>query len=207
MPDVPSPEESPDMGEMFRKRSPDNADEWLRGVGGAGAAPGTCRVATTSLDERPSQSRLGLGAQWHAVRRPAGPPSGVHLCQRHDPARLHAGAARHARLPPEDAVGVPRPHDLVPPRLRAGRVAALRPGVPVGVRRSRPGHRPGKFSADGVLVATVAQEARSGTAADPAAVARPSRGCRSADRGPRTRRLRSHGVWCTVITPPVPSTV
>jgi acyl-CoA thioesterase II len=29
MPDVPSPEESRDMGEMFRKRSPENADEWL----------------------------------------------------------------------------------------------------------------------------------------------------------------------------------
>jgi acyl-CoA thioesterase-2 len=30
MPDVTSPDESTDMGEMFRKRSPDNADEWLR---------------------------------------------------------------------------------------------------------------------------------------------------------------------------------
>ena len=30
MPDVTPPGDSPDMGEMFRKRSPDNADEWLR---------------------------------------------------------------------------------------------------------------------------------------------------------------------------------
>ncbi len=29
MPEVPSPDECVDMGELFRRRSPDNADEWL----------------------------------------------------------------------------------------------------------------------------------------------------------------------------------
>src|SRR6476660_4128224 len=29
MPDVPSPEDSMDMGELFRRRAPRNADEWL----------------------------------------------------------------------------------------------------------------------------------------------------------------------------------
>jgi acyl-CoA thioesterase-2 len=62
MPDVPTPAESPDMGELFRARSPENADEWikewaaleLRWVGDSrpgGAIPG---------DERPSQSRLWI---------------------------------------------------------------------------------------------------------------------------------------------------
>ncbi|MGH3330047.1 MAG: acyl-CoA thioesterase [Nocardioidaceae bacterium] len=62
MPDVTSPEESLDMGELFRKRSPDNADEWLREwaalelrwVGDSregGNIPG---------DEHPSQSRLWI---------------------------------------------------------------------------------------------------------------------------------------------------
>jgi acyl-CoA thioesterase-2 len=62
MPDVPTPEEALDMGEMFRRRSPESADEWLkewaalelRWVGDSrpgGAIPG---------DERPSQSRLWI---------------------------------------------------------------------------------------------------------------------------------------------------
>ncbi len=62
MPQVPSPADSPDMGEMFRARSPENADEWLqewaalelRWVGDSregGAIPGT---------ERPAQSRLWI---------------------------------------------------------------------------------------------------------------------------------------------------
>ena len=62
MPEVPSPAESPDMGEMFRARSPESADEWLtewaalelRWVGDSrkgGVIPN---------DERPSQSRLWI---------------------------------------------------------------------------------------------------------------------------------------------------
>jgi acyl-CoA thioesterase-2 len=62
MPLVPSPEEALDLGEMFRRRSPERADEWvrewaaleLRYIGDSrpgGAIPG---------DERPAQSRLWL---------------------------------------------------------------------------------------------------------------------------------------------------
>jgi acyl-CoA thioesterase-2 len=62
MPDVPTPEESPDMGEMFRKRSPDNADEWLREWAAlelrwvGDSRPG----GNIPNDERPSQSRLWI---------------------------------------------------------------------------------------------------------------------------------------------------
>ena len=63
MPPVPGPDESPDMGEMFRARSPENADEWLkewaalelRYIGdsrhGGGALPS---------EEHPAQSRLWI---------------------------------------------------------------------------------------------------------------------------------------------------
>jgi acyl-CoA thioesterase-2 len=62
MPQVPSPDESPDLGELFRERSPKNADEWLtewaalemRWVGDS--RPG----GMLPNDERPAQSRLWI---------------------------------------------------------------------------------------------------------------------------------------------------
>ncbi len=62
MPEVPSPADSPDMAELFRQRSPENADQWLdewavlemRWVGDSrdgGRLPN---------DERPAQSRLWI---------------------------------------------------------------------------------------------------------------------------------------------------
>jgi acyl-CoA thioesterase II len=62
MPAVPSPDDSPDMGEMFRRRSPDDAEEWLkewaalelRWIGDSrdgGLLP---------HDQRPAQSRLWI---------------------------------------------------------------------------------------------------------------------------------------------------
>ena len=63
MPEVPSPEESLDMGEVFRRQSRDHADEWvaewaaleLRAIGdsrpGGGVLP---------ADERPARSRLWI---------------------------------------------------------------------------------------------------------------------------------------------------
>jgi acyl-CoA thioesterase-2 len=62
MPDVPPPSECIDLGAIFRKRSPENADEWirewaaleLRYVGDS--RPG----GTIPNDERPSQSRLWI---------------------------------------------------------------------------------------------------------------------------------------------------
>ncbi len=62
MPQVPSPEDSPDMGEMFRKRAPDNADEWLREWAAlelrwvGDSRPG----GVLPNDERPAQSRLWI---------------------------------------------------------------------------------------------------------------------------------------------------
>ena len=62
MPDVTSPDESPDMGEMFRRRSPDNADEWLREWAAlelrwvGDSRPG----GNLPHDERPAQSRLWI---------------------------------------------------------------------------------------------------------------------------------------------------
>ena len=62
MPAVTSPEESADMGELFRRRSPGNADEWLREwaalelryVGDSRAG------GNIPSDERPSQSRFWI---------------------------------------------------------------------------------------------------------------------------------------------------
>ena len=58
---------------------------------------------------------------------------------------------------PGHAVGLAGPHDLVPPAVPGRRVVALRPGVPLRLRRPRAGA--GRvFTEDGDLVATVAQE-------------------------------------------------
>jgi acyl-CoA thioesterase-2 len=62
MPEVPSPDELEDMGEVFRRRSPENADEWLREWAALGlrwvgdSRPG----GKLPSDERPSQSRLWI---------------------------------------------------------------------------------------------------------------------------------------------------
>jgi acyl-CoA thioesterase-2 len=62
MPLVPSPEESPDMGEMFRKRSPELADEWLAEWAALGLRwVGDSRAGgALPNDERPAQSRLWI---------------------------------------------------------------------------------------------------------------------------------------------------
>jgi acyl-CoA thioesterase-2 len=62
MPDVPPPGDSPDMGEMFRKRSPDNADEWLREWAALELRwVGDSRPGGNLPDEeRPAQSRLWI---------------------------------------------------------------------------------------------------------------------------------------------------
>jgi acyl-CoA thioesterase II len=62
MPDVPSPDESPDMGEMFRSRSPENADEWLNEWAAlelrhVGDSRDGGNIAT---EEHPAQSRLWI---------------------------------------------------------------------------------------------------------------------------------------------------
>ena len=62
MPQVPSPEESPDMGELFRARSPESADEWLREWAALELRwIGDSRDGgVLSNDERPAQSRLWI---------------------------------------------------------------------------------------------------------------------------------------------------
>ena len=63
MPDVPSPEECQDMGELVSRRSPEHADQWraewaaleLRAIGDS--RPGSGVLA---CDERPAQSRLWI---------------------------------------------------------------------------------------------------------------------------------------------------
>jgi acyl-CoA thioesterase II len=62
MPEVPSPEDSMDMGELFRRRAPANADEWLtewaalelRAIGDS--RPG----GRLPIDGRPARSRLWI---------------------------------------------------------------------------------------------------------------------------------------------------
>jgi acyl-CoA thioesterase-2 len=62
MPEVASPEESVDMGELFRQRSPDNAEEWLREWAAlelryvGDSRPGGSMPST----EHPSQARLWI---------------------------------------------------------------------------------------------------------------------------------------------------
>jgi acyl-CoA thioesterase-2 len=62
MPDVPAPEDSADMGELFRRRAPGNAEQWLtewaaldlRAIGDS--RPG----GRIPIDGRPAQSRLWI---------------------------------------------------------------------------------------------------------------------------------------------------
>ena len=58
----------------------------------------------------------------------------------------------------EGAVGLARPHDLVPPAVPRRRVVALRPALALGLGWPRPGVRPGVHRRTARLVATVAQE-------------------------------------------------
>ena len=62
MPDVPAPEDSLDMGELFRRRAPENADEWLERVGGPRAARHRRLPPRRAApdDERPRASRLWI---------------------------------------------------------------------------------------------------------------------------------------------------
>ncbi len=62
MPEVPSPADSADMAELFRRRSPDNADEWLREWAALELRwIGDSRTGgDLPNDERPAQSRLWI---------------------------------------------------------------------------------------------------------------------------------------------------
>ena len=201
MPDVPSPEESPDMGEMFRKRSPDNADEWLREWAAlelrwvGDSSPGRQHPRRRA----PSQSRL-----WIKVSGTLSDDPLIHqaaFTYASDMTLLVPRWCRTACTSPTRRCSR-RPSTTRSGSTAAarGRVAALRPGVPWRPA-PRPGHRPG-----------VQRRRRAGRhggpgGPDPAPRLTPAAGTVASAADRRTRRLRSHGVWCTVITPPVPSTV
>ncbi len=143
MPEAPRPAESLDMGEMFRRRSPETAEEWLkewaalemRWVGDSrpgGVIPG---------DERPSQSRL-----WIRVSGALPDDALIHraaLTYASDMSLLGSTLVPHGMRvsDPTHAVGLPRPLHLVPPAVPGRRVAALRPGLALGLRRPWAGHR------------------------------------------------------------------
>ncbi len=62
MPDVPSPADSPDLAELYKRRSPDSGEEWLREwaaleIRWVGDSRPGGRIPN---DERPSQSRLWI---------------------------------------------------------------------------------------------------------------------------------------------------
>ena len=77
-----------------------------------------------------------------AARRPARAHVRAHVRVGHDPARHRpaAGRRRASRRGPADD-GEPRPRHVVPPPVPRRRVAALRAGHAVGVRRPGPGPR------------------------------------------------------------------
>jgi acyl-CoA thioesterase-2 len=159
MPEVPSPAESVDMGEVFRRRSPDNAEEWmrewaaleLRYVGDS--RPG----GVLPSDEHPSQSRL-----WIRVNGKLGDEPLLHraaftyasdmtlLGSTLVPHGMHVSHPKMQSASLDHTIWFHRPfradewllYDQVSPSASGGRGLAL-----------------GRlFSEDGVLVATVAQE-------------------------------------------------
>ncbi|HLN78922.1 MAG TPA: acyl-CoA thioesterase II [Nocardioidaceae bacterium] len=159
MPEVPSPDELEDMGEVFRRRSPENADEWLREWAALGlrwvgdSRPG----GKLPNDERPSQSRL-----WIRVNGKLGDDPLLHraaftyasdmtlLGSALVPHGMHVSDRRMQSASLDHTIWFHRPfradewllYDQVSPSASGGRGLAL-----------------GRlFTEDGVLVASVAQE-------------------------------------------------
>ncbi len=60
MPEVTAPMDSPDMGELFRKRAPDNAEEWLREWAALELRWVSDSRAGVTDDGHPAQSRLWI---------------------------------------------------------------------------------------------------------------------------------------------------
>ncbi|HSE07477.1 MAG TPA: acyl-CoA thioesterase II [Nocardioidaceae bacterium] len=159
MPEVPAPGDCVDLGEVFRKRSPENADEWmrewaaleLRYVGDSrsgGAIP---------ADERPAQSRLwirvagGLGEQPLLHRAAFTYASDMTLLGSSlVPHGMHVSHPKMQSASLDHTIWFHRPfradewllYDQVSPSASGGR------GLAFGRL----------FSEDGVLVASVAQE-------------------------------------------------
>ena len=74
-----------------------------------------------------------------AARRPGAAHLRAHLRVGHDPARHHDAGPRRPLARGPGADGEPRPRDVVPPAVPGRRVAAVRPGLAVDLRRARAG--------------------------------------------------------------------
>ena len=136
MPDVPTADELP----TFRERW----EPWKDDLGPWFDRPRP--IDTRHVDWSPPDRKEPLPPYqrvWFARRRrPARRSAAAHVRAdvrvRHDAARHHAAAARRSSRRRATDDGEPRPRDVVPPPVPSRRVAALRPGHAVDVRRPWP---------------------------------------------------------------------
>ena len=159
MPDVPSPEESTDMEEVFRRRSPDNAEEWVREWAALGiryvgdSRPG----GVLPNDEHPSQSRLWIRVNGKLADDPLLHRAALTYASDMTllgstlvPHRMHVSHPKMQSASLDHTIWFHRPfradqwllYDQVSPSASGGR------GLAIGRL----------FTEEGILVATVAQE-------------------------------------------------
>ena len=159
MPDVPGPDQGLDLFDLMRGRGNADADElgkeW---ASHRGALPRQLPARSRARPDAPVPGPDVGALQGEPAGGPDGPPRGVHLRQRHQPARRLARGAR--RQPGQGDDGLARPHAVVPPALPRRRVVALRPVVPERARRPRAWPSARSTPSDGTLVATAAPGGR-----------------------------------------------
>ena len=140
---VPAPEECPKLGEVLARASGRSADFWEREWGVLDVRyVGDSRPGGALVDpEHPARARVWVKIDGEAAGRPAAAPGRTRVRQRPDPAlgQHRAPQRLHRR---QRAGDVPGSRDVVPPAVPRRRVAALRPDLAVGLRRSRPVDRP-----------------------------------------------------------------
>ena len=129
--DVVPPEEAPRLATVLEARVGTVGGRLGQGVGGARRTPGRShRPAVLDPGRRQASRRSRLACLRSRLR------------QRPDVARGKLVAARHRDRRPPDPARLARPCAVVPPPVPRRRVAPLRPGVAVGLRRPRLRHRP-----------------------------------------------------------------
>ena len=97
MPDVIPPEEGLDMVALMKGAGNEDADALAKEWAALDARyVGNSRHGLPDDERRPSRARMWIRVAGGARRRPAGPAGGVHLRQRHEPARRDPGRARPA---------------------------------------------------------------------------------------------------------------
>ena len=124
-------------------RRPGDRRAAARGArGGRPALRRRAAVRQRSGEPREPRSQVWFRTNGKLRRRSAAARLPRHVRLRHDAARLGAARARPRRLGGRRrGRRLAGPRDVVPPPVPRRRVAAVRPGVAVGVRRPRP--RPG----------------------------------------------------------------